>query len=179
MSPRRPQTPYDLTPVWKQVSAELRAELVEFWTSHRAIGDRAIAEQRAAEVVCVGRDADGAICAVSTAVLCALPRLRQPMYYFRLFFAKSARGRGQVLPVYNRSCEVLEAYNAALPSPESIGVLTELESRFLSAFYKRAYEAEADSTFIGYSPRGLQLRVTYFKDVVLPPPLELEFAAPA
>lgn len=179
MSQRRPHTPYRLTSAWKQVTPALKAELVAFWTSNRAIGDRAVAEQRASEVVCIGRDDDGAICAVSTAVLCVLPRLRQPMYYFRLFFAKSVRGRGQVVPVYNRSREVLEAYNAGLPAPESIGVLIELENRYLSAYYKRAYEADADSTFIGYSPRGLQLRVTYFKGVVLPPPLPIDLTAPA
>lgn len=174
MSPRRSQTPFELAPAWKQVTPELKAELIDFWQSNGAIGNRALSEQRAPEVVCVGRDADGGLCAVSTAVLCVLPRLRQPMYYFRLFFAKSVRGRGQVIPVFNRSREVLQAYNRTLPAPESIGVLVELESRFLSSFYKKAYEPEADSTFIGYSPRGLQLRVSYFSDIVLPPPLELQ-----
>jgi hypothetical protein len=33
----------------------------------------------------------------------------------------------------------------------------------------RAYEPAADSTFIGYSPRGLQLRVSYFEQAQLLP----------
>lgn len=172
MSKRDPVT-FDVTPVWKQVSPELKAELLEFWKRNHAIGDPARAEQRTAEVVCIARGDDGAICAVSTAVIRVLPRLRQPMYYYRLFFSKSVRGQGQVIPFYNRAREVLQAYNAGLPQPESLGVLLELESRYLDAYYKRAYVPEADSTFIGYSPRGLQLRVSYFEGVRLLPPAPL------
>jgi hypothetical protein len=172
MSKRDP-VPFDVTPVWKQVTPELKAELVAFWTRHRAIGEPARAEQRADEAVCIARGSDGEVCAVSTAVIRVLPRLRQPMYYYRLFFAKSVRGQGQVIPFYNRSREVLQAHNAGLPQPESLGVLLELESRYLSAYYKRAFVPEADSVFIGYSPRGLQLRVSYFEGAELMPPVAL------
>ncbi len=169
MRKRDPVT-FDVTPVWKQVTPELKAELLAFWKENRAIGDPARAEARADEVVCIARGADGALCAVSTAVIRILPRLRQPMYYYRLFFSKTVRGQGQVIPFYNKAREVLQAYNASLPQPESLGVLLELESRYLDAYYKRAYVPEADSTFIGYSPRGLQLRVSYFEGARLMPP---------
>jgi hypothetical protein len=172
MSKRVP-VPFEVSPVWKQVTPELKAELVAFWTLNHAIGDPARAEQRADEAVCIARGGEGEVCAVSTAVIRVLPRLRQPMYYYRLFFAKSVRGQGQVIPFYNRSREVLQAYNAGLPQPESLGVLLELESRYLATYYKRAYVPEADSTFIGYSPRGLQLRVSYFQDAELMPPVAL------
>ncbi len=177
MSKRDPVT-FDVSPVWKQVTPELKAELLAFWKDNHAIGDAARAEARADEAVCIARGADGALCAVSTAVIKVLPRLRQPMYYYRLFFAKSVRGQGQVIPFYNHAREVLQAYNAGLPQPESLGVLLELESRYLDAYYKHAYVPEADSTFIGYSPRGLQLRVSYFAGARLMPPAVLR-PAPA
>lgn len=172
MSKRDPVT-FDVTPVWKQVTPELRAELLAFWKGNNAIGDPTRAQARADEAVCVARDDDGALVAVSTAVIKVLPRLRQPMYYYRLFFAKSVRGQGQVIPFFNQAREVLQAYNAGLPQPESLGVLLELESRYLDAYYKRAHVPEADSTFIGYSPRGMQLRVSYFEDARLMPPAPL------
>jgi len=162
MSTRAPVT-FDISPVWKQVTPELKEEVFAFWRQHRAIGDPERARQRADEVVCIARGEDGGLCAISTAVVRVLPRLMQPLYYYRLFFARSVRGQGQVIPFYNRAREVLQSYNAGLPEPESIGVLLELESRYLDAYYKTAYVAEADSTFIGYSLRGLQLRVSYFE----------------
>jgi hypothetical protein len=164
-------TPFDVIPVWKQVTPELKAELVAFWTSHKAIGDPARAAARTDQAICIARDADGAICAVGTALIRVLPRLLQPMYYFRLFFAKSVRGQQQMPAFFNRCREVLQAYNASLPKPESLGVLTELESGFLATFYKQVHVAEMNSTFIGYSPRGLQLRVSYFDGATLLPPV--------
>ncbi|WP_189439725.1 hypothetical protein [Rhodanobacter panaciterrae] len=162
---------FKVIPVWKQVTPELKAELVDFWKNNKAIGDPARAAARTEQAICIGRDADGAICAVGTALIRVLPRLLQPMYYYRLFFAKSVRGQKQMPAFFNRCREVLQTYNASLPTPESLGVLIELESGFLSTFYKQAHVAEMNSTFIGYSPRGLQLRVSYFDGATLLPPV--------
>jgi hypothetical protein len=176
-SPRRRATSadatvaFDILPVWKQVTPELKAELVAFWTSHKAIGDPARAAARTDQAICIARDADGAICAVGTALIRVLPRLLQPMYYFRLYFAKSVRGQQQMPSFFNRCRDVLQEYNASLPKPESLGMLVELESGFLATFYKQAHVAEMNSTFIGYSPRGLQLRVSYFDGATLLPPV--------
>jgi len=162
---------FKIIPVWKQVTPGLKVELVDFWRRHKAIGDPVEAAARTDQAVCIGRDADGAICAVGTAMIRVLPRLLQPMYYFRLFFAKSMRGQKRMPAFFNSCREVLQAYNASLPARESLGVLIELESGFLSTFYKQAHVAEMNSTFIGYSLRGLQLRVSYFDDATLLQPV--------
>ena len=163
----RPKLTFDIATVWKQITPELKAELLEFWERNRAIGDADRARQRASQAVCVARDADGSLCAVCTAVVRVLPQIGEPLYYFRLFFAKSVRGQGQVVPMFNRARAVLQDYNAALARPESIGMLVELESRHLSAVHRRAHVDEGDSFFIGYSLRGLQLRASYFKGAML------------
>lgn len=149
--------------VWGQVTPELQAELVGFWTRHKAIEDAGIAAARVRQAVCIARDGEGEIVAVGTAFLKVLQRLRQPVYYFRQFFAPGFRGKGQAIPFFNHARQVLQAHNAALPSPESLGVLVELENGMLASRYTLAHVAAGDSTFIGYSPRGLQLRVSYFE----------------
>jgi len=45
--------------------------------------------------------------------------------------------------------------------------------------YRRAYEPGSDATFIGNSPRGLQLRVSYFDGIELLPPVAAVVASPA
>ena len=165
-----------IEPVWKQVTPALRDELVAFWTANGAVSDPQRASARADEVVCVVRDEQGALCGACSAQVRVLPRLRQPMYYMRMFLAKSARGMGQAIPLHNATRDALAAYNRTLERPEALGVLLEFESRFLSSRFKQAYHPEGDSTFIGYSPRGLQMRVSYFKDAVLPPPAPLPAA---
>lgn len=167
----------DYIPVWKQVTPELAAELVEFWRENKAIGNEATAAARATQVVCIARDADGVLCGVATAVVRVLPRLRQPMYYFRQYFAKRMRGRNHIRSFHLRAKGILEDFNASLDKPESLGILLELENTKLATVYNRAYEPAFDSTFIGYSPQGLVLRVSYFQDAVLQAPTPLR--APA
>ncbi|GAB3389841.1 hypothetical protein [Lysobacter fragariae] len=161
------ETSFETVPVWKNVTAELSAELIDLWGRSQAIPDPDRAVQRARQAVCVARDQSGAVCGVGTAVIRVLPRLRQPLYYYRQFFAPEFRGQKQAIPFFNEARRLLEGYNESLPAPESLGILLELENQQLVARYERAYESAADSTFIGYSPRGLQLRVSYFNNARL------------
>jgi hypothetical protein len=160
--PRRTMA-FEIVPVWKEIGPELSRELIEMWGRTRAIANAFTAVSRSSQAVCIGRDDHGTIRAVGTAVLRVLPRLQEPLYYYRQYFDPALRGQGHALPFFNRARQVLAGYNAALPAPESLGVLLEVENPWLAAHYARAHIAEADSVFIGYSPRGLQLRASYFE----------------
>ncbi len=161
----------EIIPVWKQITPQLKDELLAMWARNQAMRDPALAAARADQAVCVGRDQQGQLCAVGTAVVRVLPRLRQPMYYFRQFFTQETRGQKQTVPFFNGAKRVLAEYNAGLAQPESLGLLLELESPQLAARYNLAQESE--TTFIGYSPRGFQLRVAYFENATLLPPAVL------
>jgi hypothetical protein len=163
---------FEIIPVWQQVTPELKAELVAFWDRNKALGGRVSAEDRAAQAVCIGRDEAGTLCAVGTAAVRVLPRLRQPTYYYRQFFDASQRGQRQTVPFVTRVREVLQAHNAAMQTPESLGLLVELENRMLGQRYTGVREA-AGFTFIGYSPRGLPMFVSWFDDAKLLPPAPL------
>jgi hypothetical protein len=169
----------EIVPVWKQVTPELAQALMAFWRDNNAIGDDTAAAARAMQAVCVARDEAGTLCGVGTAVVKILPRLRQPMHYYRQYFAKGLRGQHQELPFYLRAKQILQDYNASLAQPESLGILLEVENSKIAAAYRRAYEPAFDATFIGYSPRGLQLRVSYFDGATLQAPSPLRRPAAA
>jgi hypothetical protein len=156
---------------WKQITPELRQEVMDFWLSEGALGDPESAAKRADQVLCVGRDGDGAIWAVGTAYLGVLSTLGQPTYFCRAFIAARRRGQRAMMPFFRAMRDMLEAYNRSLPKPEAIGILLELQNEMLSKRYRLAYEPEADAYFIGYSPRGNQLRLVYFEGapLLLPP----------
>lgn len=162
--------PFETEVVWQRVTPALVEELVAFWAAHVAGADPARARLRAGNAVCVGRDHEGGICAVGLAVIRVLPRLRQPMYRYRQFIAPAHRGQAQAVAFANRCRDALEAHNAALPAPEALGLVTELRGRPLPARYAQAIDPATGSIFIGYSPRGFQLRAVYFKDAQLQPP---------
>ena len=163
----------EIITVWKEITPELEAELVEFWISNKAIADPKLAAERAKQVVCLARSEQGAIVAVSTAHGRIVPRLRQPMYYYRQFFAESVRGQQLAGPFLARSKDTLQQYNLSLPTPRCIGVILELENRSLAEHRNEAQWKEG-WTFIGYSPKGLHLRVSYFDGVRLFPPAPLK-----
>lgn len=168
----------EFVPVWKQVAPELVQELVAFWRDNKAIASETGAALRAQQAICVARDEDGVLCGVGTAVVKVLPRLRQPTYYYRQFFAKALRGRHQELPFFQRCKRILQDYNGGLARPESLGILLEIENAKIATAYRRAVEPGFDAAFIGYSPRGLQLRVSWFEDALLqaPVPIRIESA---
>lgn len=173
------ETSLEIIPVWKNVTSAISGELIDLWSRHKAIDDPDRARERASQAVCVTRDGNGAICGVGTAIVRVLPRLRQPMYFYRQFFAPEFRGQRQAVAFLNSARQLLQDYNASLEKPESLGVLLELENPMLARHYTRAYEPVADSTFIGYSPKGQQLRVSYFDEARLLPPVQLRRRAMA
>jgi len=108
-----------------------------------------------------------------------LLRLRQPMYYYRQFFATALRGKRMEQAFFLRAKRILQDYNASRDKPESLGILLEVENAKIAAAYRHAYEPAFDATFIGYSPHGLQLRVSYFEDAILLPPAPVRALAAA
>ena len=169
----------DFIPVWKQVSPELAQELMAFWQANQAVVEPGAAATRALQAVCIARDDAGALCGVATAVVKVLPRLRQPTYYYRQFFARALRGQHQELAFFRFAKRILQDHNAAPAQAESLGLLLEIENAKIAAAYKRAIEPGFDAVFIGYSPRGLQLRASYFENAMLLPPTPVRAPAVA
>lgn len=170
---------FEIMPVWKNITPELEAELVEFWLGNKAIGDEKLAVERAKQVVCLARSEQGVIVGVSTVQPRIVPRLRQPMYYYRNFIAADYRGKQLSIPFLLKTKEVLQDYNKALPKPVCIGIIMELENQSLAAHFNQAYWHRVGFTFIGYSPKGLQLRIWYFEGAELFPPAPIRKAAKA
>ncbi|KGQ20003.1 hypothetical protein LF41_2170 [Lysobacter dokdonensis DS-58] len=168
---------YSIVPTWRAITPELQAELAEFWISNKAILDPERAKLRAQQAVCVLRDADGVLCGVATAFLQIRPRLRQPMYYFRQFIAPAHRGQQQALPMFKAACEILEA--ADREQPRALGVLMEVENPGLARVFSGVVGARTGAVFLGYSPRGHQLRAVYFKGAKLFQPAPLRRRQPA
>ena len=82
---------------WQTESAENDAKVVEFWKSEGALANDVKTEERLRQVILHVETPEGEIAAVSTAVALTLPRLGQPMYYFRCFIGKKWRQSRLVL----------------------------------------------------------------------------------
>ena len=153
---------YTIGPVWQNVDAALEQELVDFWIAEKVFATEGPARARAGEVVCVGRAPDGKIAGVCSVVPRILPRLRERMYYYRSYVRAADRKQGLALQVLKSGKEPLQGFQAALPKPRVIGIVLEIENRAVAAYHNEAFWRLTGYTFIGYSPRGFDMRVQYF-----------------
>ncbi len=162
-------TTYRFESVWQNVSPELQQEILAFWVNNGAVSAADELAARAKQAIIVMRAEDGGIAAVSTAVLEIIPRLQQPLYYYRTFCAVAHRGNGTSMGMMKASQTALHQYNLMLPEPESIGIHIELENALMAKQYPTAHWAQTRFNFIGYSPSGHVVRAYYFPGFTLKP----------
>lgn len=163
-----------VTSVWKSTTPELEQEIAAFWLTEKALKSEDIARQRAKQAVCIARNADGDLIAICTVRAKLMPKLRQRMYFYRTFVGAQHRNSKLVYPMLLKAREALQAYTLALPQPECVGMVIEFENKALGQHYRIAHDAQSRFTFIGFSPKGLDQRVSYFDGVQLQTPAQIK-----
>jgi hypothetical protein len=165
-SNRRRVADIDFVELWPHAGeGEHEPALLRFWSEEKAFADIADARRRLREVVLYARDRDGEVAAVCTAVPMILPRLGEPMYYYRCLIGQAWRSTQLVMAMLRRACVVLEDYAVAQAYP-CIGIVLELEN---DAFGKSLDSPvwpnpeQRGFVYIGKSRHGLDLRIAYFR----------------
>jgi hypothetical protein len=158
--------PYTYMTHWPQGTPKNGAAVLDFWRREGAIGDEAQAQQRLREVVLHCCSADGTVVGVCTAVPMTLPRLGQPMYYYRCFIGKSWRTSLASMHMLTAAKSVLEGYARANDFP-CIGILMELENARFAKKLRMPVWYRLGFIYIGPSQRGLDLRIYYFRGAKL------------
>ena len=107
---------YRFDTVWNACTPALSEEIIAFWTSENALPAEDDPAERTGQTVVVARDSDGRIAGTCTAYLRVVPRLGQPMYYFRMFFSGGHRRRYSIIPMMKEAQKALSAFNSGLPA---------------------------------------------------------------
>lgn len=160
---------YKYETVWNDHSPELIHEIIAFWTTENALPPDEIPSKRAKEAVIVTRDGDGRIVGTSTVQARTVPRLAQPMYYYRMYSNAEHRGQRTGYAMLEKTQAVLAAFTKAQTVPAALGIILEVENKTYSGRYPQA-AWPMNFNFIGYSPRSLPLYAFYFPDAKLLPP---------
>jgi hypothetical protein len=165
---------YKYQNVWKKITPELITEITEFWAKENALPKEAQPAKRAEQVVAIMRDKNNELAAVSTAIAKVVPRLRQTLYYYRTFCAEKHRLQNTSTGMLQASQKALLEYNQGKEKPDAIGIIIEIENKKIHDRFNEATWTNTSFSFIGYSPRGLPLRVYYFPGFKLQAPARLE-----
>jgi hypothetical protein len=157
---------------WQSLDAATGAAIRDFWLRVQANVEGDEATRRLGEVVVHVVDENGEVAAVATVATKILPRLGQPMYYYRCFVGKAWRAHKLVRPLLRRTQKVLEKYAREHDYP-CIGILLELENAGFADTLRWAQWPGVGFSYIGVSPRGLELRVWYFRGARLKTPAQM------
>ena len=157
---------------WQQLDAADGEAIRAFWLREQANVEGDVATHRLAQVVAHVVDESGELAAVATVEPKILPRLGQPMYYYRCFVGKTWRSSKLVRPLLRHTQKVLERYARKHDFP-CIGILLELENEGFADTLRWAHWSGVGFSYIGVSPRGLDLRVWYFRGARLKTPEQL------
>lgn len=154
--------PFRFVPHWQVQSTENADAVLQFWEREGALANDIKAQERLREVVLDARDADGRLAGVCTVVPMTLPRLGQPMYYYRCFIGKQWRKTRLVFRLLLRAFDVLEEYARTHDFP-CIGVVLELENSRFGETLRAPVWPSTGFVYAGKSGRGLDLRLRYFR----------------
>jgi hypothetical protein len=154
---------------WQTDLPEEGEAVLAFWMKEKAIGDENQARQRLKEIVLHARDANDEIAGVCTAAPVTLPRLGQPMYYYRTFIGAKWRKSRLVVLLLKRAFELLEGHAVKNDYP-CIGVVIELENARFAEAGRSPVWPDVDFVYIGRSQRSHEMRVRYFRGAKLKPP---------
>ncbi|MEO6687478.1 MAG: hypothetical protein ABIS07_18290 [Dokdonella sp.] len=147
---------------WQSPTPDAGAAITAFWQRENAIPDTATAIRRLPEVVAHALTDDGEVAAVCTAVAMTMPRIGEPMYYYRCFVGRAWRASRLVLSLLRHAQTVLEAYAREHDFP-CIGILMELENVRFGESMRNPVWTSTRFVYAGKSGRGLDLRVWYFR----------------
>lgn len=164
---------YSIVTDWQQLDSETAEAICAFWLREKALLKGEEPVRRAQQVVAHVLDQHGEIAAVATVTPKLLPRLGQPLYYYRCFIGKAWRSGRLVRPLLRHAQGVLDEYAREHDFP-CIGMLLELENKGFATNMQWAHWHTTGFSYIGKSSRGLDLRVYYFRGAHLKSPEQVK-----
>ena len=165
--PVKAQSGYEVEKVWKQISEDLKNEIIRFWEGNNALPIGEDAEERAGQVVFVARNHRREIIALNTAVKIFARRFKNYFYYYRTMTDADFREVGIGIDLLIRTRDFFEGLHREGKSESCIGILANLENEIIAARFRQAVWPRTKFIFMGYNPKGQQVRVYYFEGAVI------------
>jgi hypothetical protein len=151
---------------WQTDLPDEAEAVLAFWKRENAIDNENNARGRLKEIVLHARAENDEIAGVCTAVPVTLPKLGQPMYYYRCFVGSKWRTTRLVFNLIKRAFELLEGHAVRNAYP-CLGVVIELENQRFAEAGREAVWPDIGFVYVGRSQRGFELRLRYFKGAKL------------
>lgn len=167
-----PSVSYELPPgvdmriAWRRDDPDIERDAIDFWRRLGNLRADTTPEERAKEVVLAAYH-EGRMVGITTAEVGILPQVRCRLAMLRGSVDPAYRRTGIGLAMYPRALDALEEWASANPGEGVKGVGGIIEAAELGELQRVPYWAEVRNGLIGFTPDGRQIRVRWFRDVLL------------
>jgi hypothetical protein len=151
-----------LVPAWQRNDAKIKNDATDFWLKLAALPPNITPEHRLAELCAVAYVGDTLI-GVSTIELSHSPLLRCRLGFFRCLVSPAYTSRRIAWRLVKYSRALLENWSKENPNEKVLGMVAVLENPNFDRLGKRPMWHGPDLWLIGYTPGGLQIRLTWFE----------------
>lgn len=152
---------------WRKADPDLMRDAKTFWQSSRYLPKNVDPEERATELCAVAyRDEEPV--GVSTATIEMVERLRCRMALYRCAVKIGLRRTPLSWTITEYSRDALERWSIENPGEKVMGLVAVMQSRELILRYPEVVAPAANLVFMGFSPAGFPIRVSWFKHATIP-----------
>ncbi len=154
---------YDIRPAWRLDDPQLEADAIAFWNRLGILPPDVRPEDRVKELAAVAYR-NGRLAAVATIALGRVEQVRARLGMLRAATDPEHRRShiAQALGIFTR--DLLERWSMEHPEERVAGMGAVIESENLRGREKEPIWPTTRLVLVGYTPRGQQLRVAWFKD---------------
>jgi len=160
--------PIKMVPAWQRDDGKIVKDATDFWLKLHALPADVTAERRAREL-CAAAYVGDELIGVSTMELRQSPNLRCRLGFFRCLVSPAQNHRRIAIRLTIYSRELLERWSRENPGEKVLGMATILENPNFDLLGRRPIWRAGGGEFwlIGYTPKGSQIRLTWFDRVRL------------
>lgn len=151
------------------VDRALEDELGVFWLAERALTSIDDVRRRASQAAAIARDPSGRLIAVSTTQPRRIRPFDQDLRWYRCFVARAWRGSGVARKLLVAVTQHFDREFAEGRDRSTIGIFFVAENQELGRLLLDAVTQPFPYVFCGFTARGQQTRVCYFRGARISP----------
>lgn len=146
---------------WKKLSLGDQLMLKDFWRSRNLMTDDDI-EKRVHQAVVLIKNRDNNIVGVSTVFRTYFEQLKSEVYVYRCYIDPKFRAPGLDVMLTIKTKEFLESELRKMDGVVPVGLLAVIQNESMIRNWTKAIWPDVDMVYIGDTPEGYHLRISYF-----------------
>ena len=159
-----PKEYFILENVWKQITPDIKEEVIQFWEKNSVPLTKQEAETRSQQVVFIAKNIKHHIIGVCSVNRIFIKNMNNYFYYFRTMVDPLFRRMGLAVRF---TLETRNFFNSLFIDGKDrscIGMYIVAESELLNQNIRQAVWPRTGFVFVGFNQKGQQMRVFYFQD---------------